>query len=244
MTAGENVAFGLKVRREPKSKIGERVKELFALVQLDGMEGRYPSELSGGQRQRVALARALAVSPRVLLLDEPFGALDAQVRQELRSWLRALHERTRVTTLIVTHDQEEAFELADHVVLLSKGEVAQAGPPTELYDKPANAFVAAFLGGAREISRSVQGAPGERSFVRPTDLRVRKAAPTPSAPVGKVERVVRVGGFAKIWILLDSGDALTVQMTSVELDALGVGIGEAVEVEVRETRTFVNDYSI
>ena len=146
MTVFENVAFGLRVRHAPQKEVAERVRELLHLVRLDGLERRYPSELSGGQRQRVALARALAIRPRLLLLDEPFGALDAKVRQELRSWLRKLHDEMHVTTVFVTHDQEEAFEVADQVVVMSRGRVEQKGAPQEVFDHPANAFVMDFLG--------------------------------------------------------------------------------------------------
>ncbi len=256
MTVADNIAFGLTVRRESKQKKAARVEELLSLVQLEGYGPRYPSELSGGQRQRVALARALAVSPRVLLLDEPFGALDARVRQELREWLRTLHEKTKATTLLVTHDQDEAFELANHVVLLSEGRVAQAGAPHELYDWPASAFVAAFLGGAKEVSRTLLPEPSSpepepsavRAFVRPHDVHLAKldGASIDGQPVatGKIERLVRVGGFVKLSLTLDDGELLSVQMSKLELDSLGVEVGERVRVEVRETKLFVNDYSI
>ena len=146
MTVADNVAFGLRIRKVPKKEIAERVAELLHLVRLEGLERRYPSQLSGGQRQRVALARALAVRPKLLLLDEPFGALDAKVRLELRQWLRRLHEQMSVTTILVTHDQEEAFEVADHVVIMHGGVIEQAGSPREVFDEPANPFVMDFLG--------------------------------------------------------------------------------------------------
>src|SRR5947199_727872 len=146
MTVRDNVAFALTIRKRPKQEIRERVDELLELVQLSGFADRYPSKLSGGQRQRMALARALAAKPRLLLLDEPFGALDARVRAELRDWLRRLHDESQVTTLMVTHDQEEALEVADHVVVMDGGRVAQAGAPLEVYDHPTSPAVAAFLG--------------------------------------------------------------------------------------------------
>ncbi|MGN6472697.1 MAG: sulfate/molybdate ABC transporter ATP-binding protein, partial [Mycobacteriales bacterium] len=146
MTVWENVAFGLKIAKAPKPRIKERVGELLALVHLDGLASRYPSELSGGQRQRMALARALAVEPGLLLLDEPFGALDVKVRQELRDWLRRLHDEVHTTTIFVTHDQEEAMEIADQIIVINHGKVEQAGSPDELYDRPANDFVMGFLG--------------------------------------------------------------------------------------------------
>src|SRR5579859_2370938 len=146
MTVYRNIAFGLEVRKRPKAEIRRRVGELLDLVHLEQMADRYPSQLSGGQRQRMALARALAVEPRVLLLDEPFGALDAQVRRDLRAWLRRLHDEVHVTTILVTHDQEEAMEVADTIVLLSHGRIEQTGSPRELYERPANPFVMNFIG--------------------------------------------------------------------------------------------------
>src|SRR5213595_3595816 len=148
MTVWENVAFGLKVRRRPKPEISERVDRLLELVQLAGLGRRYPAQLSGGQRQRMALARALAPQPEVLLLDEPFGALDARVRSELRDWLRRLHDEVHVTTVFVTHDQEEALELSDRVALMNHGRIEQVGPPRQLYDEPASEFVLRFVGDA------------------------------------------------------------------------------------------------
>ncbi|HEX2105360.1 MAG TPA: sulfate ABC transporter ATP-binding protein, partial [Solirubrobacteraceae bacterium] len=163
MTVRDNVAFGLTVRRRPKAEISAKVDELLRVVGLDGYQARFPSQLSGGQRQRMALARALAVEPEVLLLDEPFGALDARVRAELREWLRRLHDEVHVTTVLVTHDQEEAMEVADRIVLLNHGRVEQHGPPRELYDRPANAFVMGFLGPVARL---------DGTLVRPHDLRV------------------------------------------------------------------------
>ena len=172
MTVHDNVAFGLTVRKRPKAEIRERVSELLGLVRLDGLAERYPSQLSGGQLQRMALARALAVQPQVLLLDEPFGALDAQVRAELREWLRRLHEEIHVTTIFVTHDQEEAMEVAEQIVVMNKGKIEQAGTPRELYESPRNEFVMSFIGPvnrlgerrscARTTSRSCPPPTGER----------------------------------------------------------------------------------
>ncbi|HEY6728062.1 MAG TPA: ATP-binding cassette domain-containing protein, partial [Polyangiaceae bacterium] len=190
MTVFDNVAFGLSVRRAASSEIGERVGDLLRLVQLTGYEHRFPDQLSGGQRQRIALARALATRPRVLLLDEPFGALDTRVRVELREWLSRLHEKTQVTTLLVTHDQEEALELSEHVVLLRDGRVEQAGSPSEMYEQPKNGFVASFLGGAQvltgrvdrgravfareALSAEVDLKDGDlvEAFIRPQDVRL------------------------------------------------------------------------
>src|SRR5262245_39399406 len=161
MTVYQNVAFGLSIRKRPQDEIRSRVAELLELVQLEGLSGRYPSQLSGGQRQRMGLARALAVDPSVLLLDEPFGALDARVRTELRAWLRRLHDETHTTTVIVTHDQEEAMEVADEVVVMHRGRVEQVAGPRELYDTPANEFVMTFVGQANRVGDA---------FVRPHDL--------------------------------------------------------------------------
>ncbi|KRG88197.1 sulfate ABC transporter ATP-binding protein [Stenotrophomonas daejeonensis] len=197
MDVRRNIAFGLEVRRGgerwPKARIAARVEELLALVQLDGLGGRYPTQLSGGQRQRVALARALAIEPRVLLLDEPFGALDAQVRRDLRRWLRELHDRTGLTTVFVTHDQEEALELADRVAILNRGRIEQVGTPAEVYDRPASPFVYGFVGEANRLPARVRGdglevagaqwplpatlpAAGELEvYVRPEDMRADAA---------------------------------------------------------------------
>src|SRR3954453_23833727 len=163
MTVFENVAFGLRIRKRPKAEVNKRVEELLNLVQLSQFGKRYPSELSGGQGQRMALARALAVEPSVLLLDEPFGALDANVREELRAWLRRLHREMPVTTLFVTHDQEEAMEIADQIVVISHGHVEQAGSPAELYDAPANDFVMNFIGPVTQL---------DGQLVRPHDLQI------------------------------------------------------------------------
>jgi sulfate transport system ATP-binding protein len=183
MTVAQNIAFGLTVRpraeRPSKAQVAERVRELLSLVQLEGLEKRFPTQLSGGQRQRVALARALAIEPRMLLLDEPFGALDAQVRRELRRWLRELHERTGVTTVFVTHDQEEALDLADRVAILKDGELVQLGTPNEVYEDPATPFVYDFLGAACRL-------PGEIRGGRMTVADWETAAPA-GAPQGPVE---------------------------------------------------------
>jgi len=223
---------------------------------------RFPSQLSGGQRQRVALARALAIEPKVLLLDEPFGALDTQVRLELREWLLTLHERTGITTLLVTHDQEEALELSQHVVLLNQGSVAQAGSPHDLYDHPADQFVASFLGGANVIksrvsdgaarfgTQSVPAPSGTRdgtpvqAFVRPHNIRVRRPNGDKSVDLGRVERLTRVGGYVKVYVSLPTGDSVTVLMSKVELDQLKVEPGDAVAVDVVDAKVFVQSYSI
>src|SRR5881409_1084485 len=180
MTIFENVAFGLRVRpraeRPPEAVIRKKVNTLLELVQLDWLADRFPHQLSGGQRQRIALARALAVEPRVLLLDEPFGALDARVRQELRRWLRRLHDEVHVTSVFVTHDQEEAMEVADRIVVMNHGRIEQDGPPDEVYDHPATPFVLQFLGDVNlfhgRLDRAGDSATREVSYVRPHELQV------------------------------------------------------------------------
>ncbi|HYQ15350.1 MAG TPA: sulfate ABC transporter ATP-binding protein [Polyangiaceae bacterium] len=245
MTVRDNIAFGMEIRKAPKSAIDARVKELLSLIQLEGYESRFPAQLSGGQRQRIALARALATEPKVLLLDEPFGALDAQVRVELREWLSRFHEKTRVTTLLVTHDQEEALELSQHVVLLNGGLVAQAGAPHELYDHPASPFVASFLGGANVMHSRAQDGREVSTFVRPHDVRLAKPALADSdLELGTVERLARIGGNVKLTVTLPSGDAMSVQVSKLELDQLGISLGDRVMVDVTSAKVFVDDYAI
>src|SRR3954463_4483801 len=224
MTVRENVAFGLRIRKRPKPEIDRRVDELLALVQLSQFATRYPSELSGGQRQRMALARALAVEPSVLLLDEPFGALDANVREELRAWLRRLHQEMPVTTLFVTHDQEEAMEIADQIVVISHGRVEQAGSPSELYDRPANEFVMNFIGPVTELD-------GE--LVRPHDLQIL-IDPAPSTEQAVVDRIVRLGFEVRGELTLGDGESVSVQMARTEAEELELREGDI--VHVRATR--------
>ncbi|HEU4974418.1 MAG TPA: TOBE-like domain-containing protein [Baekduia sp.] len=222
LTVRENVAFGLRIRKRPKAEIAARVDELLEIVGLAGYQGRYPAQLSGGQRQRMALARALAIQPKVLLLDEPFGALDANVRAELRAWLRRLHEEVEVTTVLVTHDQEEAMELADRIVVLNGGRVEQAGPPRELYDRPVNAFVMGFLG---PVARLGDG------LMRPHDLEVR-AEPEPGAVEAQVVRVVHLGFEVRAELRLPGADEpdVAVQLTRHEADQLELVAGDIVYV--------------
>src|SRR5947207_3711517 len=199
MTVRENVAFALTIRKRPKQEIRERVDELLELVQLSGFADRYPSKLSGGQRQRMALARALAAKPRVLLLDEPFGALDARVRAELRDWLRRLHEEVHVTTVFVTHDQEEAMEVADRVAVLDRGRLEQVGAPAELYDAPASEFVLRFVGDAVRLGDG---------FVRPHDITLARF-PSDGAVEVEIERLVVVGADTRIELVAGSGPRTT-----------------------------------
>jgi len=210
MTVWENVAFGLKVRKRPNPEIESRVHELLELVQLEGLAKRYPAQLSGGQRQRMALARALAVDPEVLLLDEPFGALDARVRKELRAWLRRLHDEVHVTTIIVTHDQEEAMEVAGQIVVINHGRVEQVGTPRELYDSPANEFVMSFVGPVNKIGDT---------FVRPRDISI-SLEPDGESTEAMVERVVHLGFEVRAELVRDDGQHLLAQLTQEEAQAL------------------------
>ncbi len=262
MTVKANVAFGLKVRRATRKEIDDRVETLLALVQLEGYGDRYPAQLSGGQRQRVAFARALAIQPKILLLDEPFGALDARVRVELRDWLRRLHDETHVTTLLVTHDQEEAMELSEHVVVMHSGKVEQAGPPHDIYDRPATPFVAEFVGGANVFSARVENGhaalssslvvavPGGRegasvqAFVRPGDIKLSRPEGEGDVSVARVERTTRVGAQVKVALRLPDGTPVTVEIARAELDALGLSEGDRVLVDLRQAKLFVEDYSI
>jgi sulfate/thiosulfate transport system ATP-binding protein len=226
MTVRDNIAFGLKVRKRPKAEISARVDELLALVQLQGFGGRYPAQLSGGQRQRMALARALAPEPRVLLLDEPFGALDARVRAELRVWLRRLHDEAHTTTVFVTHDQEEAMEVADDVVVMNKGRIEQIAEPRELYDSPANEFVMSFVGQANRIGEA---------WVRPHDLEV-VLEPNGSTREAQVERIVHLGFEVRAELVRDDGELLAVQLTRDQAAELELERGQIVYVRpTRET---------
>jgi sulfate transport system ATP-binding protein len=226
MTVADNVAFGLKIRKRPRDEIRSRVTELLELVQLQGLAKRYPAQLSGGQRQRMGLARALAVDPAVLLLDEPFGALDAQVRAELREWLRRLHDETHTTTVIVTHDQEEAMEVADEVVVMNRGRVEQVAGPRELYERPANEFVMSFVG---QVNR-VGGA-----FVRPHDLELT-LSPEPSSSEAMVERIVHLGFEVRVDLVRDDGEHLSVQLTRDEAERLELEVGQIAYIKpIRQT---------
>jgi sulfate transport system ATP-binding protein len=220
MTVRENVAFGLRVRRRPKAQIDAKVDELLAIVGLEGHRKRYPAQLSGGQRQRMALARALAIEPRVLLLDEPFGALDAKVRADLRAWLRRLHDEVPVTTVLVTHDQEEAMEVADRIAVINEGRLEQVGAPRELYERPANGFVMTFLGPVARLGGDL---------VRPHDLRVT-AEPRDGAIEAMIERVVYLGFEVRVEVALADGAPLAVQLTRDEAAALEIAPGDIVWV--------------
>jgi sulfate transport system ATP-binding protein len=227
MTVRDNVAFGLKIRKQPKDRVKARVGELLGVVGLAGYADRYPSQLSGGQRQRMALARALAVEPQVLLLDEPFGALDANVRAELREWLRRLHDEVHVTTVLVTHDQEEAMSIADHIAVMDHGLIAQVGAPRELYDRPASSFVMGFLGPVSRI--------GDR-LVRPHDLAV-SLEPGDGAMEAQVSRVVHLGFEVRIELILEGDESLSVQLTRNEAEQLELAEGDIVWVRATAAPT-------
>jgi len=215
-----NVAFGLEIRKRPKDEIRARVEELLRLVHLEQFGDRLPSQLSGGQRQRMALARALAVEPQVMLLDEPFGALDAKVRKELRDWLRRLHDEVHVTTVFVTHDQEEAMEVADEIVVINEGRIEQVGTPDELYDRPANDFVMRFLGPVTDL--------GGR-LVRPHDIDVLLDA-GPSTISARVERLVRLGFEVRVDAVDDEGRPLSVQLTRGQVESLTLVPGTVINL--------------
>jgi sulfate/thiosulfate transport system ATP-binding protein len=228
MSVRDNVAFGLKVRKRPKPEIAKRVDELLGIVGLSGYAERYPSQLSGGQRQRMALARALAVEPDVLLLDEPFGALDAKVRAELREWLRRLHDEVHVTTVLVTHDQEEAMEVADRIAVLHDGQVEQVGAPRDLYEHPATPFVMGFLGPVTRVGDSL---------VRPHDIRISLLPDGDEALQAQVARVVHLGFEVRIELTLGDGEQLSVQTTRGEAEELELAEGDIVHVRCVGPRT-------
>jgi sulfate transport system ATP-binding protein len=228
MTVHDNVAFGLSVRKRPKGEIRARVKELLGLVRLEGLAERYPSQLSGGQLQRMALARALAVQPEVLLLDEPFGALDAQVRAELREWLRKLHEEIHVTTIFVTHDQEEAMEVAEQIVVMNAGRIEQAGSPRDLYESPSNEFVMSFIGPVNRLGDS---------FLRPHDIQIL-AEPDGSTTEALVRRVVHLGFEVRVELTLHDGRDIWAQITRESAQQLELAEGQILAVRLPAPRVF------
>jgi sulfate transport system ATP-binding protein len=256
MTVRQNIAFGLEVQRLARAETEDRVNELLELVQMTGYKDRFPSQLSGGQRQRVALARALAPRPKVLLLDEPFGALDARVRDELRTWLRRLHDEVHVTSLFVTHDQQEAFEVADQVIVLNHGKVEQMGPPDELYVRPLTPFVTAFLGSVNVLRVPAAVTPQDASkkpperldasgssisyYVRPHDIELaHEHNGQPSWP-GRVTRVTPLGALVRLDMRLDDGTDVRVELTRQRHAALEPHVGSAFYVTPRECTVFPN----
>jgi sulfate transport system ATP-binding protein len=228
MSVHDNIAFGLKVRRRPKTEIGERVDELLHLVQLEGLGDRYPAQLSGGQRQRMGLARALAPEPEVLLLDEPFGALDARVRAELREWLTRLHDVVHVTTLFVTHDQEEAMEVADQIAVMNDGRLEQVGTPRELYDRPANEFIMRFVGDASDLGGVL---------VRPKDVELLQE-PAEGSSEAMTVRMTVLGRDAKVELHDSSGAEIVALITRERFDELDLWRGQTVWVRARRKRVF------
>jgi sulfate transport system ATP-binding protein len=258
MTVFENVAFGMRVRNAPKLEVRERVNELLHLVRLEGLGQRYPSELSGGQRQRVALARALAVKPRMLLLDEPFGALDAKVRQELRTWLRKLHEEMHVTTVFVTHDQEEAFEMADQVVVMSQGRIEQTGTPQAVFDNPATSFVMDFLGNVNVFHGRVKSGRVEMgpfnlqyddyqhdeprnatAYVRPHELDIDRV-PSQSSLRGTIKQINPAGSVLKVRVAVEEfGLELNVDITHYRAKSIELKLNDIVYVHPRSVRVFM-----
>jgi sulfate/thiosulfate transport system ATP-binding protein len=228
MTVWDNVAFGLSIRKRPKDEIRARVRDLLSLVQIAHLSDRYPSQLSGGQRQRMALARALAVEPAVLLLDEPFGALDARVRKELRVWLRRLHDETHVTTVFVTHDQEEAMDVAGHIVVMDKGRIEQEGSAVELYEHPVNEFVMSFIGPVNRLGDA---------YVRPHDIDIL-LQPVEGATEAIIDRVVYLGFEVRVELVHGDGSRAWVQVPRDEAERLEVSAGQIVYARPRNAKVF------
>lgn len=245
LTIRENIAFALDIRKKPKAKIKERVEELLELVQLQGFGDRYPSQLSGGQRQRVALARALAVQPQVLLLDEPFGALDAKVRKELRAWLRRLHKDVNVTTVFVTHDQEEAMEVADEIVVMNRGRIEQVGTATDIYDHPASAFVMSFIGPVNVVPARAGILPNDgkkvldsdRVFLRPHDIDI-ELIPSSESVSAQVDRVIHLGWEIVVEIRLESGELVTANLSRDRFNQLSLEPQQRIYIKPKVVKTF------
>ncbi|MEG3437498.1 sulfate ABC transporter ATP-binding protein [Pannus brasiliensis CCIBt3594] len=244
LTVRQNIAFGLKIRKSSPAYIKERVENLLALIQLQGLGDRYPAQLSGGQRQRVALARALAVEPDVLLLDEPFGALDAKVRKELRAWLRQLHEEVHVTSVFVTHDQEEAMEVADEIVIFNEGKIEQVGTPAQIYDHPASPFVMSFIGQVNvlpptaalfENTEEISG--GETVFIRPHDLEVLPF-PAEATVTASIARIIHLGWAVDVELALPDRSLVIAHLDREQLANLNIEVGNQVHVRPRGARVF------
>lgn len=245
MTIRQNIGFGLKIRKASQAKINKRVDELLDLIQLRGFGDRYPSQLSGGQRQRVALARALAIYPQMLLLDEPFGALDAKIRKELRIWLRNLHNEVKLTTVFVTHDQEEAMDVSDEIVIMNNGKVEQVGTPEEIYENPASAFVMSFIGQVNVFPSHASLFLGEnfhsshRIFVRPHDIEVL-TNPTEKAVQANIERIIHLGREIQAELVTPEGLAFSVNISRSQFDKLNLISGQKVFVQPKNTRVFTS----
>ncbi|KAM3089926.1 sulfate/molybdate ABC transporter ATP-binding protein [Phormidesmis sp. 146-35] len=250
LTVRQNIAFGMEIRKTEKGKVKKRVEELLDLVQLGGLGDRYPSQLSGGQRQRVALARALAVEPKVLLLDEPFGALDAKVRKDLRAWLRRLHDEVHVTTVFVTHDQEEAMEVADEIVVMNKGKIEQIGTPAQIYDHPATAFVMSFIGPVNVLPSSSHlfqnngfDSANPEMFLRPHDILV-ETSPNGSTVAARVTRLIHLGWEIQAELTLDDGQVMTAHLTRDRFDELKLEPDQRVYIKPKDAKSFPLYYSI
>jgi sulfate/thiosulfate transport system ATP-binding protein len=244
LTIRQNIGFGLDIRKVPRAEIKARVEELLELVQLQGLGDRYPSQLSGGQRQRVALARSLAVKPDVLLLDEPFGALDAKVRKELRAWLRRLHDEFHVTSVFVTHDQEEAMEVADEIVIMNHGRIEQIGSPAEVYDRPANPFVMSFIGPVNVLSSNTElfgnsnfHKRGTELYIRPHDIDVQ-TSPNGNTIPAQIERIIHLGWEIQVELLLSDRQRVTAHFSREKFDDLGLEAGKTVFVKPKITKAF------
>jgi sulfate/thiosulfate transport system ATP-binding protein len=260
MTVRENIGFSLKIQNRPKEEVAQRVDELLNLIQLKGIGNRFPSQLSGGQKQRVALARALAARPHVMLLDEPFGALDAQVRQDLRRWLRNLHDELKMTSVFVTHDQDEAFEVADRVVIMNKGRVEQIGSPEEIFHHPANGFVMHFLGNVNIFhSRLEHGEPdldlvhpgqapadsGATSvYVRPHELTLYRNRENANAIEGRIVHIRTIGLSVRISLATVTGPEIQVEVPKAEFLALGLNKGDTAFAVAKGVKVFQDDYTI
>jgi sulfate/thiosulfate transport system ATP-binding protein len=250
LTIGQNIAFGLEIRSISGSKVKKKVAELLDLIQLSGLGDRYPAQLSGGQRQRVALARALAIEPKILLLDEPFGALDARVRKDLRAWLRQLHDRSHVTTVFVTHDRSDAMAVADKIAIMNKGYIEQVGTPSEIYNHPVNAFVMGFVGPVNVLPSSLNIFQNKRfettnpqMFLRPQDIAIETVSNT-STVAAKVNRVTHLGSEIKAELALDDGQVITALLTRERFDELQLEPHQQVFVKPKEAKSFPIDYSI
>ena len=246
LTIRQNIAFGLEIRKRPRREIKKRVEELLELIQLQGLGDRYPSQLSGGQRQRVALARALAVQPEVLLLDEPFGALDAKVRKELRAWLRHLHDEVHVTSVFVTHDQEEAMEVADEIVVMNQGRIEQVGTPAEVYDHPATPFVMSFIGPVNVLPSSAwlfsnNGLESVQAqmFVRPHDIQVQ-TSPNDTATAAKVKRITHLGWEIQVELALSNDQLVVAHLTREQFTELQLQLGQSVFIKPKDAKSFPN----
>ena len=248
LTVAENIGFGLKLRKANQTTIKKRVDELLELIQLAGLAKRYPNQLSGGQRQRVALARALAVEPNVLLLDEPFGALDAKVRKDLRVWLRRLHDEMHVTSVFVTHDQEEALEVADKIVVMNKGKIEQIGSAQEIYDHPKTPFVMGFIGPVNVVPSDSplvksMNSFGQDLFIRPHDIELL-ATPQEGASGFTIRRITHLGWEVQIELTAGYDHTITAHLNREEFDRLSPQVGQQVFVRTKDAKSFVADYSI